>query len=184
LRTFRELVKSNLEENAMIENTTTANGSAAASEKSRGDDSDPQERAERIAIKVRDCLGLDSLMAMEHDDLTRVAVTTAARDITPVDEIEGMMAAHIMASHAYAMYCFKSVNRTFGDDRTRMQFMAQAGRLIALHGRQVEQLERRREVLRARAEAAERRAALARSKAEFDRKVAEIENEMDDDVLD
>jgi len=102
-------------------------------------------------------------------------VATALLDSLPDDEIDGMMTAHIMATHLFAMTCFKSVNRTPGDDRIRMQFLSQAGRLIALHGRQVEKLEQRRESRRFLAEQAARQAAAAAREAEWQRKEAEFQ---------
>jgi hypothetical protein len=134
-----------------------------------------QERAQRVAMQLRDCLGLDPLQPQEARDLARMSVATALLDSLPDDEIDGMMQAHIMATHLFAMTCFKSVNRTPGDDRIRMQFLSQAGRLIALHGRQVEKLEQRRESRRFLAEQAARQTAAAAREAEWQRKEAEFQ---------
>lgn len=136
-----------------------------------------QERAQRVAMQLRDCLGLDPLQPQEVRDLTRMSVATALLDNLPGDEIDGMMTAHIMATHLFAMTCFKSVNQAPGDDRIRMQFLSQAGRLIALHGRQVEKLEQRRELRRFLAEQAARRAEREQKEAEWEQAEAEWEQE-------
>src|SRR5215471_10861796 len=77
-----------------------------------------------------------------------------------------MLTTHLLSTHALAMDCVRSASVGVADDRVRLAYMAQAGRLLSLYARSVDRLERRREWSEWRARAARERAqeaALARA---------------------
>jgi hypothetical protein len=116
------------------------------------------QRPGRIAREVQDCLGIDPVPTAESQDERRVAVATALADIAPGDEVEGMLTTHLLSTHALAMDCVRSASVGVADDRLRLAYMAQAGRLLSLYARSVDRLERRREWSEWRARAARERA--------------------------
>lgn len=123
-------------------------------------------RPGRIAREGQDCLGIDPVPTAESQDERRVAVATALADIAPSDEVEGMLTTHLLSTHALAMDCVRSASVGVADDRLRLAYMAQAGRLLSLYARSVDRLERRRDWSEWRARAARERAqeaALARA---------------------
>jgi hypothetical protein len=147
---------------ATQENAAIPTPGAAAPKPADGPRETAQERAQRLAVQLRDCLGLDAMLPQEAGDLARMTVASTLLDHMPDDEIDSMATAHILTTHLYAMKCFKSVNQSGGDDRARIQYLAQAGRLIALHSRQVDRIERRRQARQFLAEQARREQAAAK----------------------
>lgn len=100
--------------------------------------------AERLLTQVAESLWLPE----EAGDAERVerirAAAAALEGLAPRDELEGMLAAQMVATHAAAMESLRRAIIPIQDGAIRADELRQAARLLALYAKQVEALNRNR----------------------------------------
>jgi len=102
--------------------------------------------AERLLVQVAESLWLPAHESEEErTDRIRAAVAAVA-GLAPRDELEGMLAVQMAATHAAAMECLRraAMPYSYQDRRVRDDELRQAGRLLGLYARQVEVLNHNR----------------------------------------
>ncbi len=97
-----------------------------------------------LMAQLARCLWLPEGLG-EAEQRERVAAAAAAlKGLAPRDELEGMLAAQMVATHAGAMECLKRAMVGEGWAAEREANLRQAGRLLAIYTRQAEALIRNR----------------------------------------
>ncbi|WP_372625084.1 hypothetical protein [Falsiroseomonas sp.] len=103
-----------------------------------------QRLAERLVTQVADALWLPAHLG-EAERVERIEAAVAAlKGLAPRDEMEGMLATQMVATHGAAMECLRRAMLPDQDLTVREANLRQAGRLLALYAKQVETLNRNR----------------------------------------
>ena len=94
----------------------------------------------RLINQVRDTLFLPESLSQSGRNARIVAAIAMLKGINPADELEGMLAAHMVSTHNAAMEC---LGRAMSEDQTfkgREQNLKYATKLFSIYARQVEVL--------------------------------------------
>ncbi len=98
----------------------------------------------RLLDQVRDALWPHSPRSEQEVVSQTKAMLAALAGIRPQDEMEGMLAAQMVATHNVAMDCLRRATVPGQAFEARELNLRHAGKLLALHMRQVEVLDRHR----------------------------------------
>ena len=138
---------------------TSATGDETAAEATDGVDVKPlleraarrlEERSGRVAREVAECLAIGDTPSDQVQEDRRAATAAAFTDVEPGDEISSLLIAQLMTVHGMAMDCVRSARDPAREERLRLAYLGQSGRLLSLFSRHVGRLDRHKDWLRAR----------------------------------
>ncbi len=100
--------------------------------------------AGRIVSQLAEALWLPAGLSAAEQRERMEAALAALKGLAPRDELEGLLAAQMVATHGAAMDCLRRAMRAEAVAQAREADLRQAGRLLTLYARPVETLDRHR----------------------------------------